>query len=112
MNVLKRWGGTIAQMAGTEGTGEYTIKAYSSRGRVGVRNLESEQVRIRVEPTPGGTTKKIARTLTRRRGWKQPGDNGETRFSTVVEAHEVERVLATARRALGEGHLKTFVTAG
>jgi hypothetical protein len=71
------------QMLGTERTGLYIVLARTPDGdRVGVRPLGGGQVRIRIEPS----TKNIDSLrpgLTHEEGWKQPGDNGQNRFSIV-----------------------------
>lgn len=73
-------------MAGTEETGEYIVLASSSFGRVGYRLINGwgrSAVRIRVEPASPAHADKIAKVLTADAGWKQPGDNGQDRFSIV-----------------------------
>ena len=72
-----------ATMAGTEGTNQYRRVAESSFGVIGYRLL-GNQVRIRLEPATEAHAAKIAETLTRATGWKQPGDSGQNRFSTVL----------------------------
>lgn len=70
-------------MDGTEGTKEYVVYGRSPRGRLGVREYAAGRFRIRVEPGSCGTPL-MAPLLTREAGWKQPGDGGQPRFSTVV----------------------------
>jgi hypothetical protein len=70
-------------MAGTEGTGEYQVIARNALGRLGFRSLGS-LIRVRVEPSSDETASQLAESFSRERGWKQPGDNGENRFSCVV----------------------------
>lgn len=74
-------------MAGTEGTYDYLVLARSSFGRVGYR-LVGHRVRIRLEPADEAHAAKIAETLTREAGWKQPGDEGQNRFSIVLPKGE------------------------
>lgn len=78
-------------MAGTEGTGLYTVESFSELGRVGVRNLGYAR-RVRVEPTEAGL-EELATLLTRENGWKQPGDQGQDRFSKVILPAEREDVV-------------------
>lgn len=66
-------------MAGTDGTHEYFVLAYSDRGRVGVRVL-GKNVRVRVEPSPD-TPKSDAQFVGTFPShiWKRP--NGQRRYS-------------------------------
>lgn len=102
----KFWGKPFA-MAGTENTGKYSVLAITSRGRVGVRDLGGGIYRIRVEPLRD--TKGVAgRHLARNAGWKQPGDQGQPRYSMVVYNGEgLDIALGTTFAALGVGALKT-----
>jgi hypothetical protein len=89
-------------MYGTERTGEYIVVAVTPAGRVGYRELGSGEVRIRVEPALyDGAKEEIARFLTRMPGWKQPGDNGQQRFSLVVATDAKTVPLCTALAAIG-----------
>ncbi len=95
-----------ATMAGTEGTNQYRRVAESSFGVIGYRLL-GNQVRIRLEPATEAHAAKIAETLTRATGWKQPGDSGQNRFSTVlprgivaVDAFEAAYALVKRGRPL------------
>ena len=62
-------------MAGTEGTGEYVVIANSDFGRVGVRHLSNDRVRVRVEPKTEVGASELAAVCGD--GWKQPGDGGQ-----------------------------------
>lgn len=74
-------------MAGTEGTGEYVVLASSSFGRVGYRDL-GDAVRVRLEPSTKCAAKVSGWSLTPESGWKQPGENGQERFSLLVPKGE------------------------
>lgn len=91
----KLFGEDSAYMAGTEGTGEYAVVALSELGRVGVRGLGSGDARIRVEPTA-----KSLELLAGRDGWKQPGDDGQKRYSKVVCADDLTASLTLALAAI------------
>lgn len=73
-----REGQNSFDMAGTEGTHAYTVHA-----------------------TVMADEQKIAKLLTREAGWKQPGDSGQDRFSTVTGKSELEQKLGFALRAVG-----------
>ncbi len=97
-------------MAGTEGTGEYVVLAKTARGRIGIRVLEGsgtllkdvEFARIRVEPTTVSAANKIGQLLTPEKGWKQPGEDDQNRFSTVVKGSDKFRTrVVNALKALG-----------
>lgn len=78
--VSKKW-----HMAGTEGTGEYVVIAATRRGRIGVRVLQGfgqGHVRIRLEPSKRAPLAQMAKAFPV--GWKQPGNDGQNRFSRVV----------------------------
>ena len=95
-------------MAGTEGTGAYRVLAESSFGRVGYRIvpvfLGLTYVRIRLEPSDEAHAATIAETLTRDAGWKQPGDNDQNRFSTVIPTGEdAVRALEVAYAIIKRG---------
>ncbi|MES2007006.1 MAG: hypothetical protein V4436_02780 [Patescibacteria group bacterium] len=108
-------------MAGTEGTGRYVVIAKTARGRIGVRALGGclvDQItklvnaRVRVEPVKkSATVTKMADVLSIGGGWKQPGDDGEHRFSTVVEGggKKLKLRVEKALVALGAGSLVTEV---
>jgi len=86
-------------MAGTEGTGRYLVVARNSFGRVGFRVLWDGRVRVRVEPTPGEPTVKLAKVFTIDKGWKQP--DHQHRFSIVCGGRmEAIVVIRNAIRAL------------
>lgn len=92
-------------MAGTEGTGAYSVLAITSRGRVGVRKF-SNLARIRVEPLC--KCDKVGDVLTDKAGWKQPGDNDQNRFSKVVATSaDRDAAIALAQKALGVDKLVT-----
>jgi hypothetical protein len=103
-------------MAGTEGTGQYTVRAASSRGRVGVRQFDAH-VRIRLEPNPKLGAKVLAKwekALPREVGYKHPGDDNENRFSIVVETGDYADAILDqifpllGHKADGKGALKSF----
>lgn len=101
------------RMSGTEETFEYTVRAASLRGRVGVRFLSGDNVRIRLEPveTIGETViSKWRSELPRSVGYRQPGDSGQRRFSTVVPAGDhADAILAKMFDLLGQKEgLKSF----
>lgn len=83
-------------MAGTEGTGEYTVYVVTALGRLGVRLLSDGRCRIRLEPSGAGAAVKMSASLTREAGWKQPGDQDQLRFSTVVDSEDALRDRVTA----------------
>lgn len=97
-------------MAGTENTSEYVVLAESSFGRIGYRILPGipgftpDAVRIRLEPATEAHAAKIAEHLSRNNGWKQPGDSGQNRFSTVVlMGTEAIETLETAYALIKRG---------
>lgn len=94
-------------MAGTEGTGQYVGVASTVRGTVAVREYCPGFFRIRVEPKSESATGMIARKLTRNAGWKQPGDSGENRFSTMVGTADLSSAMKKATDVLGVGRLKS-----
>jgi hypothetical protein len=103
--------GTL-RMLGTESTGLYSVRAASTRGRVGVRHLSGGTVRIRLEPTNKVTDKMLQEwreTLGRDIGYKQPRDDGENRFSIVVSAGDhADEILKLIFGLLGEAKLSSF----
>lgn len=100
-------------MAGTEGTGTYRVVAQSSFGRVGYRVVPSilapSFIRIRLEPADEAHAAKIATTLTRDAGWKQPGDGGQNRFSTItLMGEDAVRLLEVAFAIIKRGRPITY----
>lgn len=85
-------------MPGTETTGKYMVILRTRLGRVGYRHLDGSY-RIRVEPETVGRAP-LARLLTRSRGWKQPGDDGQNRYSTEVQEEQLSGALSLAILAL------------
>jgi hypothetical protein len=86
-------------MAGTEKTGKYVVVLRTRLGRVGYRELDrGSSYRVRVEPETL-TRDQLAKQLTWPQ-WKQPGDQGQNRFSAEVREAEFAGVLAFAIRAL------------
>lgn len=69
-------------MAGTEGTGEYMVPLTTSLGAVGYRCLSGDRFRLRVEPV-GDAVETLAPSFPSA-DWKQPGQGGQNRFSTVI----------------------------
>lgn len=100
-------------MAGTEKTGAYCVICKTARGRIGVRVLSgdlgaavaTQVARIRVETIGGNVAvNKVSAILKSEAGWKQPGDGGERRFSTVADtATDVKKALLKGLVALGVG---------
>lgn len=90
-------------MAGSEGTGEYVVVGRTPRGKVGVRKLNNGQCRIRVEPFGERFIPKMAEDLSSADGWKQPGDNGQNRFSKVTD--DLAEDMKTALVAIGHNDL-------
>jgi len=72
-------------MAGTTGSGKYIVLVVTQLGRIGYRDL-GPTWRIRVEPATPTAAAALKAVCTRSDGWKQPGDDGQFRFSTVQEA--------------------------
>ncbi len=90
-------------VAGTERTGQYACLVMTDLGLVAVRPLLSS-VRVRVEPSDPQAAAQLAKYLTRAKGWTQPGDGGENRFSRVLSTDsEAIDAIATAIRRLGRG---------
>jgi hypothetical protein len=69
-------------VAGTERTGSFAKILHTDLGRVAFR-LTGGYVRVRVEPANTEAAEKLAKKLTWERGWKQPSDSGENRFSKM-----------------------------
>lgn len=65
-------------LTGTTGAA-YKVAAVYDAGVVGYRNIGGSSFRVRVEPFVDGVE-----TDSSNFAWKQPGDNGQNRFSTVV----------------------------
>ena len=91
------------RMAGTERTGEYGVIAITPLGRVGVREYAPGRFRVRLEP-------KVLLKVSDLAGWKQPGDDGQRRYSTVVSAAGLEQAVLTALRAIQVDDLAVFRT--
>ena len=77
---------------------KYMVVLRTRLGRVGYRHLDGSY-RIRVEPETVGRAP-LARLLTRSRGWKQPGDDGQNRYSTEVQEEQLSGALSLAILAL------------
>jgi hypothetical protein len=79
-------------MGGTQGTGEYLVYLITAIARLGVRTFNPpcghegcpKAYRIRVEPVDGADVADVSEVLTPKRGWKQPGDEGQLRWSKVI----------------------------
>jgi len=71
-------------VAGTEGTHNYVVIGESKNGLVAVRIVNAHYVRIRVEPRDEASATAMSSLLSSANGWKQPGDDGQIRFSTVT----------------------------
>lgn len=95
------------QMSGTTGSGEYIVLARLHDGdRVGIRPLGDGTVRIRVEPSDENL-KDLLEGLTREAGWKQPGDDGQNRFSIVKHGESgTQTVLDVLKIMAGIGQLR------
>lgn len=95
------------EMAGTQGSNEYKVVCKTRYGKVGFRSLGGS-VRVRVEPVRDPkVAARVAARLTRETGWKQPGDGGQFRFSSVTPASSLGVKLTEAKQALGVGRLKS-----
>lgn len=91
-------------IAGTEGTHNYAIIAETANGLVAVRILSEGSYRVRVQPADHSAGLRMAQTLTRLSGWKQPGDQGQDRFSTVPQGGaELHKDVSQAIAALTAG---------
>lgn len=97
-------------MLGTEGTGKYVVIARNLRGdRLGLRPLGNGFCRIRVEPADQTSVENLQDTLSFSKGWKQPGQDGQQRFSIVVRNSKGEPLVGealTALKRVGDGHLE------
>lgn len=90
------------RMAGTEGSDEYVVLArVPAADRIGVRKLDSGAVRIRIEPSEANADH-LGKELTRENGWKQPGDEGQNRFSIVARGEKGMQIVKDALRLLIE----------
>lgn len=87
-------------MAGTEGTGEYLVYVITAIARLGVRSLRSGSYRIRVEPLDGADISAVSAMLTPALGWKQPGHNGQNRWSEVVALEMLRASIALVLKAI------------
>lgn len=106
-------------IAGTEGTNNYVVIAQGAHGLVAVRLINSSNFRVRVEPSSEDGAKAMALSLTRANDWKQPGDSGQNRFSTVcLGGAELYLAVAAAVKASAaeaddfEGALAAIVMVG
>ncbi len=86
-------------MAGTEGTGEYLVLAETEYGRVGIRPLSGGWYRIRVEPSEKGLSS--IKCLSRESGWKQPGQDGQIRYSIMTPSDSFLERRLQALLAIG-----------
>lgn len=93
--------GSPLYMAGTEGTGQYLVMCQTPLGRLGVRDLPGGSARVRVEPSTMEAAATLASSLTRPLGWKQPGDNDQSRFSRLVLPYGLQSVVRMGLIALG-----------
>lgn len=73
------------RIAGSEGTNNYAVIAEGRNGLVAVRLVGGSTFRVRVEPSSAAGASSMATRLTRAADWKQPGDQGQNRFSTVCD---------------------------
>jgi hypothetical protein len=88
-------------MAGTEGTGKYNVVVVTPAVSIGVRNFGGG-FRVRVELTGPKPPVALGRALTPVKGWKQPGDGGQQRYSKVArDAAGAEALVTEALQALG-----------
>ncbi len=87
------------RMAGTEGTFNYKVLVVTDRGRLGIRDL-GNRVRIRVEPIDSDAADKMADNFPTD-NWKQYGQEGQLRFSTVVGMDGLKDAVLAACTGLG-----------
>ncbi len=90
-------------MAGTEGTGKYTVIAMSPLGRVGFRRLNGE-TRVRLEPESEKAATEAEMYDSIPAGWKRPEWNkgNRRRFSMVPHtAAEAVKALDLALKVIG-----------
>ncbi|OGG58711.1 hypothetical protein A2765_00110 [Candidatus Kaiserbacteria bacterium RIFCSPHIGHO2_01_FULL_56_24] len=85
-----------AKFDGPGGT-SYTQIAKTSRGRLGVARLNSNEVRVRIEPSSDEAAKKMSGNL---KDWKQP-EGKNRRFSTIVNGKEVEKTVKLGKKLIG-----------
>lgn len=94
-------------MAGTEGTHEYIVFGNWPLGTVGVREYEPGRFRVRVEPPSPEAATQLTSQFPREAGWKQPGQGGQFRFSTLAEGDDallpIVSSALSAVRAIDEG---------
>lgn len=84
--------GTIPGSTGTT----FDVVAAFSAGKVGFRSLGADGFRVRVVPANGTTL-----DLTSSDGWRQPGEDGQNRYSTVVKTTSgLAQAIAAATKAL------------
>ncbi len=116
---MKQINGNKFHMPGTEGTGRYMVIAATARGRVGVRVLDGALdkmsrvsiARVRVEPnSKPSVIKKMSEKLPDGK-WKQPGYEGQHRFSCVVhngksKGKSLRINVSDALVAIGVGELQ------
>lgn len=97
------------KMLGTEGTGEYVVIARNPRGdRLGVRPLDGNVCRVRVEPVDLVSAKELQGNFPDCT-WKQPGEGGQLRFSLVTFGDAgLQAVLGAldALKTAGDGTLE------
>jgi hypothetical protein len=86
------------RVAGTEGTENYVVLAANEIGLVAVRQVHGSTYRVRVQPATAAGAALVAETLKSGKGWKQPGDSGQFRFSIVV--NDVARLSAMVTMAV------------
>ncbi len=106
-------------MAGTFGSGQYVVIAATARGRIGIRPLgcaldkvsKITEARVRVEPSESPKILAGIAKILDEKGWKQPGQGDQHRFSTVVRGggKKLKGNVEKALVALGAGKLKTEV---
>jgi hypothetical protein len=98
------------RMAGTEGTDKYVVIARNSRGdRIGIRPLDDGSIcRVRVEPIDLAAAKELQDNFPVST-WKQPGEDGQLRFSLVTSGDAgIQAVLDAldALKAVSDGTLE------
>lgn len=104
MNVTQNSNSQFPVLAGTEGTKQYVTLLVTVLGILALRRAVGQGVyRLRIEPSNANAAKKLAKVLTRDKGWKQPGDNGQNRFSNICSLSDdsaLEGLVETAVAAL------------
>jgi hypothetical protein len=89
------------KLTGTTGT-TYVVAKVMTNGVIGYRDLHNGEFRIRVEPFVSGI--ELGEATDSDFSWKQPGEDGQNRFSTVVTGHDdVIGACTEAAEALAEG---------